>query len=80
VSHPVDRFDAPLAAGDLRQICGPGAVFAQAGDGVHDLLGDQGTDGIVAVAADPDGPGDVREIHAGSIGDPRGSLDDPAVR
>ena len=46
---------------------------------MHDLLGDQGPGGIVAVAADPDGPGDVREVDTGGIGDPQGSLDDPAV-
>jgi hypothetical protein len=73
------RVDTPLAAGDLCLVCGAGAVVAQAGDGVHDLLGEQGAGGVVAVAADPDGPGDVREIHAGGVGDPRGSPDDPAV-
>ena len=77
--RPVDRFDTPLAAGDLGQVCGAGAVFGQAGDGVHDLLGQQGAGGVVAVAADPDSPGDVREVDADSIGDPQGSSDDPAV-
>ena len=69
----------PLAAGDLPQACGTGAVFAQAGDGVDSLLGDHCASGVVAVAADPDGPGDVREVHADRIGDPQGPLDDPAV-
>jgi hypothetical protein len=79
IADPVDRFDTPLAAGDLRQVRGPGAVLVQAGDGVHDLLREQGTGGVVAVAADPDGPGDVREVQASSVGDPQGPSDDPAV-
>jgi len=49
----VDRFDTPLAAGDLCQVCRTGAVFAQAGYGVDDLLGDQGASGVVAVATLP---------------------------
>jgi hypothetical protein len=46
---------------------------------VHDLLGQQGAGGVVAVAADPDDPGDVREVRAGGVGDPQGPSDDPAV-
>jgi len=53
LAHPVDRFDTPLAAGDLCQVCRTGAVFAQAGYGVDDLLGDQGASGVVAVATLP---------------------------
>ncbi len=73
------RFDAPLAAGDLREVRGPGAVFFQAGDGVHDFLADQGAVEVVAVAADPCHLGRVREVQVPGAGDPDGAADDPAV-
>ena len=74
------RFNAPLAAGEFRQVCCAGLVLAEAGDGVHDLLADQGAAGVVAVAADPRDLPDVREIDAvpGTCG-PEGAADDPAV-
>lgn len=62
VSHPVHRFDTPLAAGEAGEVSRRGPVGAQGGDGVHDLLGDQGAGDVVAVAADPDRPFDVREV------------------
>jgi hypothetical protein len=37
VAQPVHRFDAPLAAGDLREAGGAGLLRAVAG-GVHDSL------------------------------------------
>jgi hypothetical protein len=45
--------DAPLAAGGARE--GPGVGFprVEAGDGVDDLLADEGAVGVVAVAAAP---------------------------
>jgi hypothetical protein len=75
----VHRFNTPLAAGDLREVRGPGAVFFQAGDGVHDFLADQGAVRVVAVAADAGGLGGVREVQAAGAGDPDGGLDDAAV-
>ena len=74
------RLDAPLAAGQFREVRRAGLVLVQAGDGVHDFLADQRAAGVVAVAADPrDLPG-VREIDAvpGTCG-PEGAADDPAV-
>ena len=78
-TQPVHRFDPPLAAGDAGQVRGPGAVCVQAGDGVHDLLGDQRAGEVVAVAADPRDLGGVREVDLVGVGGPDGALDDPAV-
>ena len=74
------RLDAPLAAGQFREVRGAGLVLVQAGDGVHDFLADQRAAGVVAVAADPRDLPDVREIDAvpGTCG-PEGAADDPAV-
>jgi hypothetical protein len=77
VAQPVHGLDAPLAAGDPREVGGAGTVRVEAGDGVHDFLADQGA--VVAVAADPRDPGDMREVQAAGIGDPYGAADDPAV-
>lgn len=73
------RFGAPLAAGQFREVSGACAAGVEAGDGVDDLLADQGPAGVVAVAADPRDLPDVREIDAVSAGDPEGPADDPAV-
>ena len=77
--YPVHRFDAQLAAGNAGQAGGAGPGFAEAGDGVHDFLVDQGAVDVVAVAADPGDPGGVRDVQACGIGDPDGAADDPAV-
>ncbi len=68
VSQPVHRFDAPLAAGDPREVCRAGTVFVQAGDGVHDFLADQRAGDVVAVATDPRDAGGVREVQVPGIG------------
>jgi hypothetical protein len=78
-TDPVDRVDAPLAAGDPREACGAGAVLGQAGDGVHDFLAGQGAVGVVVVPADPGYLAGVRKAGALGIGDPDGAADDPPV-
>jgi hypothetical protein len=55
----------------------PGGV--QAGDAVHDFLGDGGSAGVVGVAADPQHLGGVRELDSAGAGDPDGAPDDPPV-
>jgi hypothetical protein len=79
VAQPVHGLDAPLAAGDPREVGGAGTVRIEAGDGVHDFLADQGAVEVVAIAADPRDPGDMREVQAAGVGDPDGAADDPAV-
>ena len=59
VAQPVDGLNAPLAAGDRGEVRGSCAFCVQTGDGMHDLLGDEGAVKVVAVAADPDGLGGV---------------------
>ena len=73
------RFNAPLAAGDGGEVRRAGLVRVQAGDGVDDFLADGGAGDVVAVAADPRDPGDLREVQVPGIGDPQGPLDDAAV-
>lgn len=72
-------LDAPLAAGELREVGGIGPVRAETGDGMHDFLADLGAVGVVAVAADPDDLPDVRELDVLRVGDPDRAADDPAV-
>jgi hypothetical protein len=79
VSQPVDGLDAPLAAGDGGEVRRTGLVRVQAGHGVDDLLADEGAAEVVAVAADPCDPGDLREVQVAGAGDPQGPLDDAAV-
>src|ERR1022692_2581193 len=79
VSQPVDGLDAPLAAGDGGEVRCAGLVRVQAGHGVDDLLADEGAAEVVAVAADPRDPGDLREVQVSGVGDPQGPLDDAAV-
>jgi hypothetical protein len=43
------------------------------------FLADQRAVGVVAVAADPGDPADVREVDAPRVGAPEGAADDPAV-
>ena len=50
----MDRFDAPLAAGDLREAGGAGPSGVEAGDGVDDFLADE----LPVGAGDPDGAAD----------------------
>jgi hypothetical protein len=75
----VDRFDAPLAAGDLREAGGAGLSLVEAGDGVDDFLADQLPVAVVAVAADPGDAAEVREVDAAGVGDPDGAADGAAV-
>jgi hypothetical protein len=75
----VHRFNAPLAAGEFREVGGAGAADAEAGDGVDDLLADERAAGVVAVAPDARDLPDVREVDPVGIGDPDGAADDPAV-
>jgi hypothetical protein len=75
----VDGLDSPLAAGDGGEVCRAGLVRVQAGDGVDDLLADEGAAEVVAVAADPSDTGDLREVENAGVGDPQGPLDDAAV-
>jgi hypothetical protein len=63
VSQPVDGLDAPLAAGDGGEVRRTGLVRVQAGHGVDNFLADQGASDVVAVAADPRDPGDLREVQ-----------------
>jgi hypothetical protein len=46
---------------------------------VDDLLGDEGSGDVVAVAVDPRDLGDLGEVQAAGTGDPQGPLDDAAV-
>jgi hypothetical protein len=75
----VHGLDAPLASGDAREGLGAGFLLAEAGDGVDDLLADQGAVGVVAVAADPGDALDVREVNVAGVGGPDGAPGDAAV-
>jgi hypothetical protein len=70
VSQPVHGLDSPLAAGDHGEVRRAGLVRVQAGHGVDDLLADEGAGDVVAVAADPRDPGDLREVQVAGVGDP----------
>jgi hypothetical protein len=63
----------------MRENAGGAAFRVEAGDAVHDFLGQGGAVEVVGVAADPVHLVCVREVDALSIGDPDGPLDDPAV-
>jgi hypothetical protein len=78
-TDPVQRLDAPLAPCDPREAGGVGLPGVEAGDGVDDFPVDQPAVGVVAVAADPGDPADVREAGPRGIGDPDGAADCPAV-
>jgi hypothetical protein len=55
-----DDRQRALAADCLRQAGGAGLVRVEAGDGVDDLLADQGAAGVVQVAVDPRDLGPAR--------------------
>jgi hypothetical protein len=75
----VHGLDAPLAPGDVREDLGAGFLLAEAGDGVDDLLADQGAVGVVAVAADPGDALDLREANIAGVGGPDGAPGDAAM-
>jgi len=75
----VHGLDAPLAAGDRCEGPGGGLLRVEAGDGVDDLLADEGPVAVVAVAAYPGDARDVREVGVAGVGNPDGAADDAAV-
>ena len=64
----MDRFDAPLPAGQAGEDPGGAPGGVQAGDAVHDFLGDGGSAGVVGVEADPQHLGGVRELDSAGAG------------
>ena len=69
----------PLAPGEAGEDGRGSPDGVQAGDAVHDFLGDGGAVQVVGVAADAHDLGGVREIDAVCAGDPDGAPDDPPV-
>lgn len=72
-STPIQR---PLAAG---QFARSALAWSSSSDGVHDFLPGQRAAGVVAVATNPHGSADVREVDVPGTSDPAEAADDPAV-
>ena len=75
----MDRFDTPLAAGEGCEAPGVARSSSRLVMACTISLDGRLPAAVVAVAADPDDLGGVREVDAVGVGDPQGPLDDPAV-